>query len=197
MKHYLVLYATREGQARRIAEHVATHIRSHGYLADLIDAGDLPAGFNLSEYGGAILTASIHGGRHEREMTRFAKDHVAELERIGAAFLSVSLSEAGAEDRSTSPSKRAASASDAQRMINDFLAETGWRPAYTAPVAGALMYKEYGFLTRQLMKWIASRAGASTDTSRNHEFTDWPKLDHLIDDLVPTAPATTVFRRLS
>lgn len=196
MKHYLVLYATREGQARRIAEHVGTQIRSHGYLADMVDAGDLRADFTLSEYDGAILTASIHRGRHEPEMVRFVKEHVADLERIGAAFLSVSLSEAGAEDRSASPSIRAASAAAAKRMIDDFVKETGWKPSYAAPVAGALMYKEYGFLTRLVMKWIASHAGASTDTSRNHEYTDWPKLDHLIDELVPTAAATTTVRRL-
>jgi menaquinone-dependent protoporphyrinogen oxidase len=163
----------------------------------LIDAADLPDGFRLSEYRGAVLTASIHCGRHEPEMIRFVKDHVAELERIDAAFLSVSLSEAGAEDSSASPSNRAAAAADAKRMIDDFVKETGWEPSYTAPVAGALMYKDYGFLIRQVMKWIASRAGASTDTSKNHEFTDWPKLDRVIDDLVPAAPTTTTIRRLS
>lgn len=197
MKNYLVLYATREGQARRIAEHVATQIRSHGFLADLVDAADPPEGFRLSQYQAAILTASVHCGRHEPEMVRFVKDHVPELERMDAAFLSVSLSEAGAEDRSASPPKRAAAAADANRMIDDFSKETGWKPAHTVPVAGALMYKEYGFLVRQVMKWIANRAGASTDTSQNHEFTDWPKLDHVIDDLVPEIQATTTVRRLS
>lgn len=189
MKHYVVLYATREGQTRKIAEHVAAHIRSHGNLTDMIDVGNLPPGFKLDEYGGAVLTASIHCGRHEPEMVRFVKENVPALERIDAGFLSVSLSEAGAEDISAPAAARASSAADAQRMIDDFLAETGWRPAHTAPVAGALMYTHYSFLTRFVMKRIARKAGASTDTSRDHEFTDWRGLDRMIDGQIPCAPA--------
>jgi menaquinone-dependent protoporphyrinogen oxidase len=39
--------------------------------------------------------------------------------------------------------------------------------------AGKLAYSQYGFLTRQAMRFIAWREGAPTDTQRDYEFTDW------------------------
>jgi menaquinone-dependent protoporphyrinogen oxidase len=40
-------------------------------------------------------------------------------------------------------------------------------------VSGKLAYSKYGFLTRQVMRLIAWREGAPTDTRRDYEFTDW------------------------
>jgi menaquinone-dependent protoporphyrinogen oxidase len=33
------------------------------------------------------------------------------------------------------------------------------------------------------MKRIARKAGAPTDTSRDHEFTNWPALDRFVEDM--------------
>jgi menaquinone-dependent protoporphyrinogen oxidase len=33
------------------------------------------------------------------------------------------------------------------------------------------------------MRFIAKRAGATTDTSRDHEYTDWQALDRFADEL--------------
>jgi menaquinone-dependent protoporphyrinogen oxidase len=68
-------------------------------------------------------------------------------------------------------------------MIAAFLAETGWHPTMVRPMAGAPMYTKYNWLIRMIMKRIAHRAGASTDTSRDHTFTKWQDLDDLIGKL--------------
>jgi menaquinone-dependent protoporphyrinogen oxidase len=34
------------------------------------------------------------------------------------------------------------------------------------------------------MKRIARASGGSTDTSRDHEYTDWEALDRLVDELL-------------
>src|SRR5689334_19587012 len=138
MPPILVLYASREGQTQRIAEHVAASLRARGLAVDAVNAAQIPDGFSLANRPAAIVAASIHRGRHEQEIVRFIKDHVAQLERIPTAFLSVSLSAAGAEDASAPPEKRAQAAADVAKMIDDFLAETGWRPAKVKAVAGAL-----------------------------------------------------------
>ena len=98
MKPFLVLYATREGHTHQIAEHVAETLRARGLAADVFDAARLQADLPLGNYCGAVLAASVHSQKHEPEMTRFVKRQVRDLERIPTAFLSVSLSEAGAED---------------------------------------------------------------------------------------------------
>src|SRR5262249_10815010 len=102
-------------------------------------------------------------------------------------FLSVSLSEAGAEDAGAPPEKRAAAAVTVEQMIQRFLTETGWHPQRIKAVAGALMYSRYNRLVRFVMKRIAKASGGSTDTSMDHEYTDWAALNRLVDELAGIA----------
>jgi menaquinone-dependent protoporphyrinogen oxidase len=154
-----MIYATREGQTQRIAEHLAAVIHARGISADLVHAGDLPMGFSLDRYAAAIVAAPVHRQRHEPEMVDFVKQHVAQLERISNVFLSVSLSQAGVEDKNAPPGRRVQAAVDVQRMIDAFLAETGWNPERVKAVAGALAYTKYNFLLRFVMKHIAKQVG--------------------------------------
>ena len=103
-------------------------------------------------------------------MVRFVTRYRSELQRVGASFLSLTLSEAGAEDPAKPRAPREQSRVDVQRMIDVFVAETGWRPERILPVAGALVYSKYNVLIRFVMKRIARKAGAPTDTTR-YEFT--------------------------
>jgi menaquinone-dependent protoporphyrinogen oxidase len=179
MKQILVAFATREGHAERIAEHVAETLRDHGWTAEVVDVAHLSAAFDLSPYGGVVLAASVHLGRHEREMVRFVKSHHAALERVPTAFLSVSLSEAGVEDANAPFDKRAKAAEDVKRMIEAFCHETGLHPSRVWPVAGALTFSEYGALKRFVMARIA-RAEGITDVEHDHDLTDWRALDYFV-----------------
>jgi menaquinone-dependent protoporphyrinogen oxidase len=183
MKPVLVLYATREGQTRSIAEYLAAIIRTRGFAASLVNAAELPDEFRLEDYALAVLAASVHMQRHESEIIDFVMSHRAALEAMPTAFLSVSLSEAGAEDDEASRENRVKAADDVRAMIHDFLNETGWHPSKIKAVAGALMYTKYNFLVRLVMKRIARAAGESTDVSHDHVFTDWAALDIFVDEL--------------
>jgi len=185
MKPVLVLYATREGHSRRVAEYVAAALRTHDLVTHFADAGSVPADFSPAEYSAAILTASVHGSRHEPEMIQFVKRHRGELERIPTVFLSVSLSEAGAENTGASPERRAQASADVKRMLEAFLAETGWRPTFVEPVAGALAYSRYNFFMRYIMRQISRKAGGDVDTSHDYEYTDWKALDRIVEEFVP------------
>jgi|SRR5579862_1292273 len=178
MKPVLIVYASREGHTKRIADHLARNLN-----AELLEAKHAPPGISLDNYSAAIVAASVHVGRHENEIVSFVKAHLRELDRIPSVFLSVSLSEAGAEDPSATPDRRAQAAADVQRMIDVFLESTGWNPWRIQAVAGALMYSKYNFLLRWIMKRTAARAGGSTDTSRDHVYTDWAALDRLALDV--------------
>ena len=70
----------------------------------VVNAAHLPQGFSLEPYSAAVVAASVHSGKHEKEIVGFVKLHRAELERIPAVLLSVSLSEAGVEDPRRRPS---------------------------------------------------------------------------------------------
>jgi menaquinone-dependent protoporphyrinogen oxidase len=177
MKRLLVVYATREGQSAAVAQRIALYARVCGVEPDLWNAKQIPRGFALDCYAAAILVASVHAGRHEREISRFAARYARELNAMPGAFVSVSLSQASAEDVSAPAEQRARGAADASRLIAGFFGETGWRPDASKAVAGALRYSKYNPLVRFVMKWIAGRMGAPTDSSIDREYTDWQALD--------------------
>jgi menaquinone-dependent protoporphyrinogen oxidase len=179
-----IFYATREGQTHRIAEHIATGLRAHSVEADVFNVRQLHAPLDWSSYSTACVAASVHIGHHEPEMITFVKNHRHDLERLSAAFLSVTLSEAGAEDHTQPPERRQQSAADAHRMVEVFVEDSGWRPAHALCVAGALKYSQYNFFIKLVMKHIARKAGAPTDTSRDYEFTDWWALDRFVEEVV-------------
>ena len=176
-----VLFATREGHSKRIAERIMFDLLSLGFDSDLLAVKRHPP-FDLAHYSAALLVASVHAGRHEKEMVRFVRDHKQELEAIPTAFVSVTLSEAGAEMPDKSPAEHDQFVRDVDLMMGRFFCETQWLPSVAKPVAGALLYTHYNFLVRMVMKNIARKAGASTDTSRDYDYTNWPDLDKFVDD---------------
>jgi menaquinone-dependent protoporphyrinogen oxidase len=184
MKPFVILYATREGQTRRIAQHIAKILRERRQTVRLRNVREIDEPFTLDRYEGAIVAASVHVGKHEPEMVEFVRRHRDELEALKTAFISVSLSEAGAEDASRPAEDRAKSAADVQGMIDKFLADTGWRPQRIKAVAGALLYTKYNFLVRFVMKQISKKSSGPTDTSRDYELTDWKALDRFVDELL-------------
>jgi menaquinone-dependent protoporphyrinogen oxidase len=183
----VVFYATREGHTRRIAEHVADNLQARQIEVDVYDVNTIHEPINWSMYVIACVAASVHLGHHEHEMVAFVTKHRVELERLDAAFLSVTLSQAGAEDPLASEVRRKEAAADAHRMVDAFVQETRWRPGHVLSVAGALAYSQYNFVIRFVMKRIAQKAGASTDVSRDYVFTNWQRLDQFVNDLVDAA----------
>jgi len=165
-------------------QRIAADLRVGRIEEHVIDVATLRSPFDLSPYAIAFVAASVHRGHHEPEMVAFVRGHRDALRRVRGVFVSVSLSEAGAEDRRASAAARRQSAADAQHMIDTFVSETGWSPERSLPVAGALAYSRYNVFIRFVMKRIARKHGAPTDTSRDYEFTDWPALDRFVDAMV-------------
>jgi menaquinone-dependent protoporphyrinogen oxidase len=177
-----ILYATREGHSKRIASYLANALYTRGFGIEVRNVRYDYSAINPANYAGVILAASVHKGEHEPEMVRFVKGHLRQLQCVPAAFLSVTLSQAGVELPCNSAEQRARCAADVQRVLNKFNAQTGWHPKYVVPVAGALLYSKYNVLVRFIMKRIAGKSGGSTDTSCDHPYTNWAALDRFADD---------------
>jgi menaquinone-dependent protoporphyrinogen oxidase len=170
-----VFFATTEGQTRRIAEQLASVLRQLGFDSWPIDLkGPGAANIDWTHVRGALVGASLHGGRHQRVADRFVRAHMADLNYVPSAFFSVSLAAA---------SKNREEVEAAARLARAFPESRGWKPAYVASIAGRLAYREYGFLTRFVMKRIARKEGAPTDTSRDYELTNWEEVDRLARDM--------------
>jgi menaquinone-dependent protoporphyrinogen oxidase len=188
MKPALIVYATREGHTRHISAHIAQRLADQNRPFVLVDADHTTEALNLARFSVVILAASLHAGKHEREMVRFVRTHLSGLQHMETLFLSVSLSETTVENLAAPPEERAEAKSDVQQAIDEFLQETCWHPTQIAAVAGALLFSRYNFVLRFLLKRIAKKAGVPADTSRDYEFTDWHRLDQLIDHFVFPLP---------
>lgn len=174
----LILYATTEGQTRKIARHASAHLTGSGHSVELLpatEAGDI----DLGAYDRALLLASVHAGRYQPGFTAFASAHRAELARLPTAFLSVSLSAASDE-----PEDREGLAEVVRKMEE----ETGWTPGRVGHVAGAFRWAEYDFLKTWAMRWIASRRDPTAKAGQDKEYTDWDALLRFLDSWAGQAP---------
>jgi menaquinone-dependent protoporphyrinogen oxidase len=183
MKRVLVLYATVEGQSQRVAEHAARRLTEKGMGVRILDVCDVRHPFALQDYSAALLVAPVHASFHPRDMVRFASEHREELATMPARLLSLSLSQAGVELPSATAVQRERACVDVQHLITLFCKATGFASERVTPIAGCLAYSRYGFVKRQMMRYIASRAGGSTDTSRDHDYTDYARVDQALDQL--------------
>jgi menaquinone-dependent protoporphyrinogen oxidase len=172
MARVLIVYATTEGQTRKIAARVAEYVRARRHQADVVDSAALPGSLAPAEYQAYILAGSLHQEKHQASLVSFVREHRDTLSARPSAFLSVSM---------TAAIRDAKHLADAQRCIDQFVEETGWTPTVTEPVAGALLYTRYDWLKRMLMRLISSREGGQTDTSRDWEYTDWAALEAFVD----------------
>lgn len=182
MKPVLILYATRQGQTRRIAEFVAAAIGRTGLATEVLNVATLPDDFDLTHYASAVLAASVNYGKHQPEMVAFIKANRATLELMRTSFLSVSGAQGGVEDPESSAASRDRSATTVKSMIDVFVKQTGWSPGKVVPVGGAMRYQEYGWLLKLAIRVIAWASGTKIDTSRNTEYTNWQSLERFCEE---------------
>jgi len=175
MQPILVAYATTEGHTRKVAEFIAERLRIRGHRVDLIDVATPAAHEVTAAYQAAFLGGSVHQHAHQGALLHFARSNREWLAALPVALFSVSLAAAtdDMDDRL-----------EAQRLANAFIDESGLKPLVTRCVAGALKYTQYDYFKRLVMRMISQQRGASTDTSRDHEYTDWEDVEAFVDEFL-------------
>ena len=170
MKKLLITYGTTEGQTAKIASFTRDVLRDLGHDVEMRDVKDMrdtiPAG-----YDGVIVGASIHMGKHDKHVVDFVRKNQDALARLRSAFFSVSLAAHG-------------DTAEAEGYVDQFEEETGWRPDKVALFGGALLYTQYGFIKRHMMKKIAGDkpGNLGTDLSRDYVYTEWDGVKRFAED---------------
>jgi menaquinone-dependent protoporphyrinogen oxidase len=167
----LILYATTEGQTRKIARRAAAHLTQKGHSVELISAAE-SGQIDPRLYDRAILMASVHAGRYQDDFNSAVIRNTEALARLPAAFVSVSLSAA-----SDDPEDHEGIAACVRKMQD----ETGWTPQHVEHVAGAFRFTRYDFLKSWAMRWIAAKRDPGVSTSSDTEYTDWDALYRFLD----------------
>ncbi len=161
----LVLYATTEGQTRKIAEAVASQFQ--GDDMTLVDVVDAPDNLNPVQFDAAVIAASVHMHKYQSAITRFARDHHADLNQMPSLFISVSLSAAGDDPDDLR---------GVAECVEKFKAETSWNPQQTLQVAGAFRFTKYDFFKSWAMRRIAKDKKIKVNPHEDLELTDWSAL---------------------
>jgi menaquinone-dependent protoporphyrinogen oxidase len=180
MSKILVVFATHYGHTRKVAVAIAERLRELGHQPDLFDVRDrdhVPAPDN---YDAVVLGSRVELGKHATDLRNYVIAHKDVLERKPTAFFSVSLA-----------ASQPAPEPDPSGYLADFFDAVEWRPRRAIAFAGALPYRKYGWLMRLIMKRISRSAGHTTDTSRNHDLTDWQEVRRFAEEVAGLLPAET------
>jgi len=178
----LIVYGSLEGQTKKIAQRIAAGLEDKGHEVTMLPDGHAPADLVPEKFDAAIVGGPIHMGKLPKPVIRFVTTHRDWLNRVPAAFFTVCMA---------INSKRPGSKEQAISYGNDFLTQSGWRPRLSATFAGAVKYTQYDFITRFIMKMISKREGGSTDTTHDHEYTDWDSVAHFSEEFHAALSATT------
>lgn len=160
----LILYATKEGQTEKIANFIASAVRLNGHLATVQLGEHLPKHFSTEPYDAAILGGSIHMGKYPAYLKRFISEHREWLNNVPSAFFTVCMAIHSIHENEQD---------EAKTFGPNFVREAQWQPDLIETFAGAVKYTQYGFITRKIMQHISKKEGGSTDTSKDHEYTNW------------------------
>ena len=167
----LVLYATTEGQTRKIARHVMAVLSGLGLGVELMNVTEAADGLDLGRYDRAVLAGSLHAGGYQPALAAFATAHAAELNAMPTLFLAVSLSAAGNDPEDWQ---------GLRENLQAFLTQTGWTPGYIEHVAGAFRFSEYGYFRAWAMRRISAVRDPEIQAGHDKEYTDWAALDRII-----------------
>lgn len=168
----LVLYATTDGQTRKIARFCADGLFALGHTVELASAEEAEP-LDLARFDRAILAGSVHLGHLQKSLVELARAHAGPLNHMPTLMLQVSLSAAGedAEERA-----------DLDRIAKAFAQETGWTPGAVHHIAGAFTFTGYDFFRSLAMRYIAMQKGQAVDPHEDREYTDWAALSALLRD---------------
>lgn len=188
MQNVAIVFASKQGQTRKIAHAMVEQLAKRGIAAQLYDLSQPKRPQLGAHVDGIIVGGPVYMGRFPRRLQRWVRDHHDRLRAHPSAFFSVSMN--AADNRSEM--RRAD-----DELLEKFVEHTGWAPDFVASFAGAIKYREYNWLVRRVMKSKSDAAGVKTQTNLDYEFTDWQAVKEFVTDYAtqrPDSPFATTQR---
>ena len=155
----LILYSTRDGQTKKIAQFIADKLGQNAVVQSISETVD------LTVFDQIVIGASIRYGHFDRKLYKFIEKQTA--------FFGVNLTarKAGKDSPETNV------------YVRKFLQRIHWKPKQTAVFAGALLYPRYKLHDRLAIQLIMRLTGGETDPTKEIEYTDWGKVTAFADNL--------------
>jgi len=163
-----VYYATRDGQAQRIAEHICRKLSDAGSQAEprnLLPEPPAPAALAAAPL--IVLVAAVRYGKHLPEADQFLATYCALPAPPPMALASVNLT-------ARKPGK---TTSTGNAYLRKTIARHQLEPALAVAFAGRLDYRRYSWRDRQIIRFIMLLTGGPTDPETCVEYTSWEAVE--------------------
>ena len=166
-------YATRDGQARRIAEHICGRLAADAPLAPPQDLAVMRSRCRRTSprVSLIVLVAAVRYGKHLPEADRFLTAYGSLASPPPLALASVNLT-ARKPDKTTAAGNA---------YLRKTIARHRLAPALAAAFAGRLDYRRYSWRDRQIIRFIMLLTGGPTDPDTRIEYTSWDAVDDFAD----------------
>ena len=172
-----LFFATRDGQSRRIAEHISRRLGEKGIVAVPRDANDTPSATELGQAAVVVLVAAIRYGRHLPQAERLLAVYRSLDRPPPLAFASVNLT----------ARKEGKTSATGNAYLRKTIARHRLTPALAIAFAGKLDYRRYRWSDRQIIRFIMLLTGGPTDPDTCIEYTSWPAVDDFADGIAKVA----------
>ena len=166
-----VYVASRDGQAERIASHIAAGLREKSAPATVhvLAAAGPPPPVDASAPI-VVLVAAVRYGKHLREAEAFLKALAGVPAAPPLALASVNLT-------ARKPNRQSVQTNPYLRKL---IARRRLKPVVAAAFAGRLCYPQYNWFDRQAIRLIMSISGGNADGRSTIEYTDWRQVDDFV-----------------
>lgn len=159
-----VFYASRDGQAKRIAEQISVHLGRCNIEACARNSKTQPASAkDIESMPFFILIAAIRYGRHLKEAEQAMDAYMKASVKPPLALASVNLT-------ARKPGKDGA---ENNPCLSKWIARRELEPELKAVFAGKLDYPKYLWWERLAMQMIMTVSGGETDSRATIEYTNW------------------------
>ncbi len=166
MARILIAYSTVDGHTLTICSRLKQSLERIGHAATLVEIGQ-GVGLDPESFDQIVIGASIRYGKYRPAVYSFIEANRRALEQKPSAFFSVNVvaRKPGRDSPESNP------------YIKAFRRTTTWAPGEVAVFAGKLDYPKYGFLDRQVIRFIMWLTSGPTDPKACIEFTNWEKVE--------------------
>jgi len=166
MSNILIIYSTTDGHTVRICERIRKVLEQGGHQVSMEDLKNGPDMEALA-CDKVVIGASIRYGKHQPLVKAFIDRHQAALESLPSAFFTVNVV-------ARKPEKNTP---DTNPYLLKFLKTIDWKPRLLGVFAGKINYPMYGFVDRQMIRFIMWMTKGPTDPTAIVEFTDWDRVE--------------------
>ena len=166
MAKVLILYSTTDGHTVEICNRLTATIEQGGDSVELVNLLDGPT-LDGREFDKIVIGASIRYGKHQPAVYDFIRNNQATLEAHPNALFSVNVV-------ARKPEKNTP---ETNPYLQKFLKKIDWQPQNLGVFAGKISYPDYGFVDKQMIRFIMWMTKGPTDTTTVVEFTDWDSVD--------------------